>query len=276
MVSVSGPDSVHFLQNLITSNVERVHPGSGGYGALLTPQGKVQFDFLVYSVDDGFLFDIPRLSTTEFVRRLGFYRLRAAVEITDLSDERSIVAEWGSEKNVILSDPAVRDPRLSALGYRAVVDAESVLPDTVNEVDLAAYHRYRIALGVPEGTVDFAYGDVFPHDADIDQLGGIDFSKGCYVGQEIVSRMEHRGTARRRIIQLRGEADLRSGADIDAGDRVIGSVGSVAGTQGLGLIRIDRAAEANEAGIPIRSDSNPLELNIPDWAQFKWRDVRAS
>jgi tRNA-modifying protein YgfZ len=136
-----------------------------------------------------------------------------------------------------------------------------------NEAD---YDAHRVSLGVPEGGIDFTFGDAFPHDADMDQLSGVAFAKGCYVGQEVVSRMEHRHTARRRIITINSPAPLPANSEIVAGGRPIGTVGSSADGTGVALVRLDRAKEAMDRGEPITADGVPVSLTIPAWARFGW------
>jgi len=129
------------------------------------------------------------------------------------------------------------------------------------------YEAHRIALGVPAGGLDFAYGDAFPHEADMDQLGGVDFAKGCYVGQEVVSRIEHRGIARTRAVALRYEgATPPSGAPITADERQVGTMGSAARGRGIALIRLDRVAEAEQ--VALAAGGIPIRLIKPDWARF--------
>jgi folate-binding protein YgfZ len=134
----------------------------------------------------------------------------------------------------------------------------------------ADYHAHRIALGIPEGGTDFAFGEAFPHDADMDQLGGVDFRKGCYIGQEVVSRMEHRGTSRRRIVLAASLHALPSGAPITADGKPLGQVMSVAGSQGLAQIRVDRAKAAMDAGLAVLAADVPVSLTLPAWARFGW------
>ena len=119
--------------------------------------------------------------------------------------------------------------------------------------------------------LDFAFGDAFPHDADMDQLSGVDFVKGCYVGQEVVSRMEHRGTARRRFVLAHASAALPPvGTPINAGEKNIGTLGSSTGGTGLALIRLDRAKDAMDHGVPITAGGVGLTLTLPPWAKFGW------
>ncbi len=268
VVAAGGPDARKFLNDLITAEIGRAD-GGAVYGGLLTPQGKILFDFIVFADGDRFLFDLPRNLAADFIRRLGFYRLRAKVEIADLSGELSVLAAWGGAVAPPVDGLVAADPRLPALGFRAIVwrgGATAAGHDPAGDAD---YHAHRIALGIPEGGKDFAFGEAYPHDADMDQLGGVDFDKGCYIGQEIVSRMEHRGTARRRFIIAEGKA-LTAGAEILAGDRAIGTLGSTSGDIGLALVRLDRAREAMDKGVPITAAGVPVALTLPPWARFGW------
>src|ERR1700744_2112923 len=200
VISVSGADATGFLQGLLTNDVERLQPGEARYAALLTPQGKILFDMVIVRALEGdepsYLIDCAAAQTADLAKRLGFYKLRAKVAIADLSADRAVAAFWGDEPasvdGLVYADP--RDPRL---GSRAILPrpiAASVGTEHVGE-----YEGLRIAVGAPKGGLDFAYADAFPHDANFDLLHGVDFDKGCYVGQEVVSRMKHRGTARKRI-----------------------------------------------------------------------------
>ena len=272
VVAIRGPDAGRFLQNLVTNDMDNVQPGAASYGALLTPQGKVLFDFIVFADDDGFLFDLPREQAGDFAKRLTFYRLRAAVEIADLLSERQIVVWWGGDLHEMANANSTPDPRLPEMGFRAVLTPGADMTGLGTEVDPTRYEMHRISLGVPEAGADFAFGDIFPHDVDIDQLGGVDFAKGCFIGQEVVSRMEHRGTARKRIVQIRGQAELETGANVTADGEILGSVGSVDGTNGLALLRLDRTAQAIGEGKTITVVGRPVDLSIPQWARFDWPD----
>ncbi len=264
VVAVGGRDAEQFLNDLVTADMT-AGSGRAVYAGLLTPQGKVLFDFIVFRDGDRFLFDLPRALVADFVKRLTFYRLRAAVTIEDMSMSHSVLTAWGDTAPDIAGIVAP-DPRLAALGWRAIVfgDGEA----NASEAD---YDAHRIPLGVPEGGIDFAFGDAFPHDADMDQLGGVDFKKGCYVGQEVVSRMEHRGTARRRFVIAAGAGPLpAAGTPIAAGDKPLGTLGSSADGTGLALVRLDRAKEAIDLGETIAAGDATLTLTIPPWARFGW------
>jgi tRNA-modifying protein YgfZ len=270
VVAVSGPDARTFLNDLITAEVGDLGPGSGVYGGLLTPQGKILFDFIAMTEGDRFLFDLPRAFAADFVQRLSFYRLRAKVEIADRSGSRRVFAAWGDGGLAAIDGVVVPDPRLPALGFRAISAATSA-PEGFTPADEADYDAHRIGLGVPEGGIDFAFGDTFPHDADMDQLAGVDFAKGCFIGQEVVSRMQHRGTARRRIVQLAADGPLPPpGTEIKAGERPIGTLASNVDRTGLALVRLDRAKEAIDAGTPLMAGATTIALSLPKWASFGW------
>jgi folate-binding protein YgfZ len=275
VVAVSGADAEAFLNDIVTCNVPAAD-GGAAYGALLTPQGKVLFDFIVFRHGGRFLFDLPRSQVADFIKRLTLYRLRAKVDFADLSDDHIVIAAWGGTTAPILDGPVAPDPRLPALGFRAIVPSGADMAADYVEASAADYDSHRVALGIAEGGVDFASGDTYPHDSGMDQLGGVDFAKGCYIGQEVVSRMEHRGTARRRFVIATGAAPLpASGTEIAASGRAIGTMASSANGAGLALVRLDRAKDAMDAGAPITAGIAPIALTLPAWARYTWPDTVA-
>ncbi|RFB80106.1 CAF17-like 4Fe-4S cluster assembly/insertion protein YgfZ [Methylovirgula sp. 4M-Z18] len=253
VVRVSGADARGFLQGLLTCDMDKISKDSMSYGALLTPQGKILFDFLVAEREGGFWLDCPRELAADLTRRLTFYKLRAKVVIEDMSASHAVLAHWGEAAGGLV------DGRHLDLGTREIVAAGTAGGDAL------AYEAHRIALGIPKGGVDFAYGETFPHDADLDLLHGVDFKKGCYVGQEVVSRVEHRGTARKRILPVRFEGGAPAvGTEIRAGEQAIGTMGSSADGHGLASFRVDRLQEAQEAGAKVMAaatELQPLQLN---------------
>ena len=277
VVRVSGPAAGSFLQGLVTNDIDKAKPGGAIHAALLTPQGKILFDFFVVPAGEGFLLEIAKAKAAELAQRLGFYRLRAEVEIAE-DPSITVAAAWGEPARLADGAIAYADPRLLALGQRILLPAGTSLSSLgCAPAGEGEYHARRIALGVPEGGRDYDFGDAFPHEAMFDQLGGVDFNHGCFVGQEVVSRMEHRGTARKRIVGVEGEGPLPpSGTDITAGSVSIGTLGSVSGNSGLALLRLDRAEEAKTAGVPLRAGEVTVALRIPAWARFKTPAAAAS
>ncbi len=278
VVKVVGEPARGFLNGLLTADVGKVTPERPCFAALLTPQGKIVADGIVAEAPatdgGGFFIDCPRALATALVDKLNFYKLRAALVAEDLSEVLGVLAVWdgAGETDYGLAYP---DPRLSALGQRVMLPphlANEAAADLGAElVEAASYEAHRIALGVPRGGVDFTYGDAFPHETDMDQLNGVDFDKGCYVGQEVVSRMEHRGSARTRVVPVAFDGHApEPGAAVTAGEKSIGTFGSSAAGHALALVRLDRAADALAAHAPITAGGATLRLVKPAWARFAW------
>ena len=272
VVKVSGEEARNFLNGLVTADVTMLQPGLGRFGALLTPQGKITVDFLITEAPSGhgggFLIDCPRVLAQALADKLGFYKLRAKVTVENLSDSVGVLAAWDGEP-AMKPDLAFADPRNTALGWRILAPEElkQKVADLIGAdlVDSAVYEAHRIASGVPRGGLDFMYGDAFPHETNMDRLNGVDFDKGCYVGQEVVSRMQHRGTARTRTVRVVLEDfSPEAGTAILAGDKPVGTIGSTSGQNGLALIRIDRAADALQAGTKLTAGGLAIRLADPD------------
>ena len=262
VVRVSGADAAAFLQGLVTNDVERLAAGEARYAALLTPQGKILFDMIVVRAPDTdgpvFLLDCGAAQAADLARRLGFYKLRAKVAIANESATQAVAAFWGGEPAIegglLYADP--RDPRL---GWRAILPrpiADAIGSEHVNE-----YEGLRIGVVAPRGGVDFAYGDAFPHDANLDLLHGVDFDKGCYVGQEVVSRMKHRGTGRKRIVRVKlAGSPPAPGAPVMDRELAVGTLGSSSGREALALLRLDRVEDATAAGRTLSAGGVGLTL----------------
>jgi len=269
VVKIAGDDALAFLNNLITSDIGDLAPGQARFGALLTPQGKIVVDFLVTAEHGGgLLIDCPRDLAQPLATKLGFYKLRAKVTVENLSDKFGVLAVWNGEP-ATKPEPAFTDPRDAALGARVLVPADQAETTAkllgAEFVDAAAYEAHRITRGVPRGGTDFAYGDAFPHEANMDRLAGIAFDKGCYIGQEVVSRMQHRGTARTRIVPVTFDGPApTAGTEIRAADKPIGTLGASAAGRGLALIRTDRALDALDAGAALQAGDITIHLADPE------------
>jgi tRNA-modifying protein YgfZ len=287
VIKVVGDDARKFLHGLVTADVLKLKPGEAKFCALLTPQGKIVADFLLAeapaTAGGGFFLDVERAQIAPLIGKLNLYKLRAKVIVEDLSDILGVLAAWNGTSPAGLAPQIAEandtvglcysDPRLPALGLRVMLPphraAAAAAALGAELADAAAYEAHRIALGVPRGGLDFAYGDAFPHEADMDQLGGVDFQKGCYIGQEVVSRMEHRGTARTRAVpvQYDGAAPERA-APVLAGERPLGTMGSAAAGRGIALLRLDRATDALSGGETLTAAGVPIRPIKPDWAKF--------
>jgi folate-binding protein YgfZ len=283
VVRVAGADAEKLLQGVITNDMDLLASRPAIHAALLTPQGKVLFEFFVVRAADGFLLETARDKAGELAKRINLYKLRAKVVIADASEDYRVLALWGDaaqSPGETRGSVSFADPRLAALGLRILAEArfaaDTCAATSGKEEATEAYHAHRIALGVPEGGKDYTLGDAFPHEADLDQLGGVSFAKGCYVGQEVVSRMQNRATVRKRVVPIEGEAPLTPGAEIRAGEAVIGTVGSVAGRGALALVRLDRAAEAEAKGQALTAGGVSVTLRRPDWARFSLVPAQAA
>ncbi len=285
VVKVVGDGARNFLHGLVTADVLNLQPGAARFCALLTPQGKIVADFILTEAPaadgGGFFLDVPRALAVALVEKLNLYKLRAKLIIEDLSEVLGVMAAWDGA-GATEYGLCYADPRLSVLGVRIMLPphlAAAAAGDLGAElVDASKYETHRIALGVPRGGLDFSYGDSFPHETDMDQLGGVDFAKGCYVGQEVVSRIEHRGTARARVVPVSyAGAAPEAGATVLAGERQVGIMGSAAAGHGLALLRLDRVAEALSHGEALAAGGVPIRLVKPDWARFAFpEDTKAA
>ena len=252
VIAVSGPEARDFLQGLITNDVKSVSRDALCYAALLTPQGKILFDFLVGERDGALLLDAPAATRDALAKRLTLYRLRAKVEIA-AQDDLAVVWSDHADASFVL------DPRHPALGFRAFLPRADAPAASGSD----AFRALRLKLGVPEGH-DFGQDKMFALDSDLDELHGVAFDKGCYVGQELTARMKHRGTARKRLLPVVANAILPgSEVPVTAAGREIGTLQSVYDTQGFALLRLDRLEEADTA--PLDAGGVAVQIVKPDW-----------
>ena len=260
MLRIGGNDAEHFLDNLVTCEVASLAVNDVRFGALLTPQGKILFDFFLVREASGFLIDTDRQQASELVKRLTFYKLRADVTISEVSEIR--VASSFSEPSTDC-ELSVTDPRHPDMGNRIYGSFDQDL----DQMDLT---EKRIDIGIAQSGTDFQLGDAYPHEVLMDQFGGVAFKKGCYVGQEVVSRMQHKTKIRKRVVKLTSNEALPStGTSITADGKVVGTIGSVLGNKGLAIVRLDRIANAQT----IDADGISINVSLPDWVSFSWPGI---
>ncbi|UWU22131.1 folate-binding protein YgfZ [Rhizobium sp. CB3060] len=253
---VTGAEAEAFLHNLITTDLASLGTDEARPGALLTPQGKILFDFMIWRDGPGFLLETDATQRDGFLKRLTMYRLRAPVDFAAMEMEGVTVA-WGEN-----ATESRKDSRFAKAGITL-----TRTPGQDGDDAQALYQTLRIANGIAVSGQDFALQDAFPHDVLMDLNGGLGFRKGCYVGQEVVSRMQHRGTARRRVVIVSGSADLpATGTELTADGKPIGTLGSIEGAKGLAIVRIDRAGEAIAADTPILAADREVSLALPAWS----------
>jgi folate-binding protein YgfZ len=265
LLHVTGEDAENFLQNLVTTDLDTLEKGDLKPGALLSPQGKILFEFLISRESDGFRLDTMRETAEDFAKRLTLYKLRAKVQIA-VNLESLVEGSWGKDSRASESDSSVRDRRFP--------DSENVrrhYSDGAEPTaeDATGWTALRITHGVAEAPYDYSLNEAFPHDVNLDQTGGVSFKKGCFIGQEVVSRMQHRGTARRRILIATARTELpATGTAITSNGRELGTLGSVSGKSALALVRIDRVRDAMDGGFPILAGEAVIDLAIPPEHRF--------
>jgi len=263
VLAISGPQARDFLQGLVTNDIAGgLAPGAGLYTAMLSPQGKILFDFLVTEGDGALLLDVARPSRDALLKKLTLYRLRSKIEIEARDQLGVYVNLKGHPDNRPLSyaDRAVSfaDPRLAALGLRSI-GALAEMPANLPGPRL--YHQHRLALGVPEAG-DFGMEKIFALDAGLAELNGVSFTKGCYIGQELTSRMKHRATSRKRILTATAEIPLPAAGPVTKGGVEIGELISTHGNTAFALIRLDRLDETTGQ---IVAGEIPVALARPTW-----------
>ena len=266
VLALTGADARDFLQGLITSDIAQLGPGKAIYAALLTPQGKILFDFLL-AVDEGgrILIDCAGARAGDLLKRLGMYRLRAKVTVAPVPELR-VGAWWGHEAPKVEGATIFADPRLPALGWRAIAP-EKELSRALGDTAPGAYEAHRLALGVPE-SADIGSDQVFALDAGFEELHGVSFRKGCYVGQEVTARMKHRATARRRFYIAQSNGALPPpGTPLEAQGRELGTLATGRNGIALALVRLDRVEDALGANALITATGQEITLKKPSWLQ---------
>lgn len=252
LIRVSGADARSFLQGLLTQDLDRLDAAGVLYAALLSPQGKLIADMFLWGQSDGgVLIDADPARGAELLRRLLLYKLRAQVNIETVSGQAA----------VLMSDApfasAIADPRLPALGWRAIAESAG----TASPGDAWLLAR-RIASGVPDLAIDAAPEEVFALEALLEELHGVDFQKGCFVGQENVSRMKRRATTRRKFCPLVFDGPAPApGTPVRAGEAEIGTMRSGIAGHALALLRLDRAIGAAR----LEAGGRDVRLAPPDW-----------
>ncbi len=264
LIRVSGTGSEEFLNNLITADVESLPKGEARAAALLTPQGKILFDFLIWRDGPDFLLETESAQQDALLRRLTMYKLRAAVDLKAETTE-GVSVFWGEPT----PEAGVADGRFAKAGINL-----HRVPGASASGDVAAYDALRVDHGIVESGADYSLQDAFPHDVLMDVNDGVSFKKGCFVGQEVVSRMKHRGTARRRVVTVSAADALpATGTEIIADGKPVGALGTVCGNKALAIVRIDRVADAQASGTPLLAETTPVNVALPAWSGLSFPAV---
>lgn len=260
VLAVSGPEARAFLDNLLTNDMDLVSESHAIYSALLTPQGKLLFDFFIIEHGGAFLFDCHKAHLPALLKRLTMYRLRAKVELADVSGDWKVAAAFG-KGDMALPGIAFCDPRLATLGTRAFILASDSVPANLTEAD---YEAWRLSLGVPNMPDDAGQDQTFMLEANFDELRGVAFQKGCYIGQELASRMKRKNGLRKRLLPVNVNGPLPApGTEVVAGERRIGEMRTGIGRRAIAYLRLDRLEEAKDE--QLTAGGVALTVDWPDW-----------
>ncbi len=259
VVQISGDDRVAFLQGLVSNDVSLAAPGRAVWAALLTPQGKWLADFFIIADSDTLLLDCERAQAPMLVKLLQRYRLRSKVTIEDVSDRFAVHAAWDgvpTEGAIIAADP-----RLDAAGYR-ILSAIPSLGALETNATPDDWQAHRIALALPDGSRDLEPEKTILLEAGFDELGGVSWSKGCYMGQELTARTKYRGLVKRRVLPVQVTGPMPpSGTTITRDGHEIGTMRSTAAGHALATLRLD----ALNPGAPILCGEATIQPFRPSW-----------
>ena len=280
VLAVAGEDRVAFLQGLVSNDVERAAPDRAVYSAFLTPQGKFLLDFIMTSDGERLLLECEAERLADFSKKLRIYKLRSKVELADVSADFKILSAFGDGALDALGLPeevgaargclgglAYTDPRLAALGARLVVPADADIGSLgLTAGSIEDYDSHRIALGIPDGGRDMEVEKTVLLEAGFDELNGVDWNKGCYMGQELTARTKYRGLVKKRLVPVGIDGPLpQPGTPIMAGEREVGELRSGQGTRALALIRLETLGD--ETPELVCGDAR-ITPDKPAWATF--------
>ncbi|MDX1483991.1 MAG: folate-binding protein [Alphaproteobacteria bacterium] len=281
VVRVAGEDARDFLQNIVTNDVSKVNGAAAIWAALLSPQGKYLHDFFIVGLGGALMLDCEKARATDLVERLARYRLRSKVEITNVSADWVVAALMGTDADAgalvgfegrggpIAGGVCYVDPRYGGMGARALVPKDAIgelLSAGFEQVEPGFHEHARLCLGLPDGSRDLVVDKAFPMENGFDELNGIDWDKGCYVGQEMTARMRYRATVRRQLlpVSIDGTAPA-AGTAVMLGDREAGEMRSSAGDIGLALLRLEALGELQSGERNLTADGAGLTPLRPPW-----------
>ena len=275
LIQVEGEDKATFLQGLVSNNVNTISPEVAGHGAFLTPQGKYMFDFFLAQVGDVWLIDCEKSRLPDFMKKLTMYKLRSKVTLSDRTNDFDVLAllgESGAAGTCLQIDGGVifTDPRLADMGKRAIVATDTTLLG-FEEAPFEVYDRARITLGLPDSSRDMQVDKALLLENGFDELGSVDFQKGCYMGQELTARTKHRGLVKKRLVPVKIDGPAPdNGTILEVDEREVGEMRTSVGDIGLALLRLDAIEKYDTLTI----GATTLTPVKPDWAIFTSDDAK--
>jgi folate-binding protein YgfZ len=285
VLAVSGPDRRAFLQGLISNDVERISPERAIHAALLTPQGRYLHDFFVIEMGEALLIDCERVRLPELQKKLSMFKLRSKVTLEDQSARWAVAVIWDEDAREIVNLPAdpgsarafdggvlYVDPRLGAMGCRAILPAEtaaaSLAKAGLEQSDQPAWDIHRLALGIPDGSRDLPVEKAILLESGFDELNGVDWNKGCYMGQELTARTKYRGLVRKRLLPVTVEGEMPApGTPVMLGEKEAGEMRSGRDGHALALLRLEMV-EAAKANGPLTAGAAKLTAHLPGWIRL--------
>ncbi|EJF86664.1 YgfZ/GcvT domain-containing protein [Bartonella rattimassiliensis] len=264
IIKITGEEATDFLQSLITTDVKKISPQEMFPGALLSPQGKILADFLIGKKEDGYLIDITMSLADTLYKRLLLYKLRKKIEIIQ-PFQKLVTVSWNNKTDTLNFDSSFVDKRFPQ--QEKIIRIYGKMPFLASEYN-DMWNQLRIRYAIAESGQDYEIGKVFPHDINYDQINGLAFNKGCYIGQEIVSRMHHRRAARRRILIIKSQGELIPQSNIEAGTKVLGHLGTCVTNEALALMRIDHVKDAMDHNILFTVKNIPVTIHIAENMNF--------
>lgn len=286
VLEIAGDDRREFLQGLISNDTRKLSPTRALYAAFLTPQGKYLHDFFLAEAGESLLLDGEQARLADLKRRLSIYKLRAKVTISDATERFLVAAAFGTGAAARLGLSAEAgaalpfadgiayvDPRLPDLGARLLLPraagATALDAKGFTRADGAAYDRLRLSLGIPDGSRDLPVEKAILLEAGFDELHGVDWEKGCYIGQELTARTKYRALIKKRLMPVKVEGPLPApGSQVMLGDQDAGEIRSGSGDIALALLRLEMVEAAAQSGTPLMAGSTRISPIKPEWAKF--------
>jgi hypothetical protein len=273
---VTGPDTTTFLQGLVSNDVNRADGSAAAYSALLTPQGKYLFDFFLIRDGENLYLQTRKDDIAELTKRLSMFKLRSKVELADVSSDFGVFAFFdgdaaagldlgGGQRKTAAGSILYMDPRLAEAGaWGLIADGEDIAALGGEPASAEDYRRHRIGLGLPEAPDDLIKDKSILLESGFDELAGVDWKKGCYMGQELTARTKYRGLVKKRLVPVALSGTAAAGSDVMADGKVVGDLRSVVGDSGIAMLRLD----AIRAGAPLQAGDATATPTVPGWMQL--------
>ena len=278
LIRIEGPDARDFLQGLVSQDMQRVTANQAVYSAFLTPQGKFLYDFFGVELDGALILDCEGARRSDFFKRLSMYKLKSDVVLSDVTDDFHVFAVLNDAQKIGLGDARGQsvafgagvvyvDPRLAAMGARVILPDPSALSDAgIQPGSLTDYERTRLKLALPDGSRDMDVDKALLLEYGFEELDGVCFTKGCFMGQELTARTRYRGLVKKRLLPVTIDGPTpEPGTPLMAGDKQAGDMKSAQGDTGLALVRLDQLTD----GATFSANGATITPHVPDWVVFQ-------